>query len=352
MKYGSQRTAFTLVELLVVITIIGILIALLLPAVQAAREAARRMQCSNNLKQVGVAAMNHASAFNRFPTNGWGWVWIGDPDRGNDRRQPGGWVFNLLPYMENPAIHDLQLGKAYNSPARLDAATQLVQTPLNCLICPSRRRAELFGVSSPAANQYRYTNTFDKLARSDYAGNGGDTWSCANLYDTSNPSIFDGLGPLDLSKADSPAWIANLGKIAGNANGIFYVGSEVKLEDVADGTSFTLLFGEKFVNPDHYTDGVDDGDNESIYSGEVDDITRWTSSGTKDQPVDARLPTPPIQDRAGYDYARGFGSAHPGGCNFALCDGSVHAISYTIDPKTFQYLGNRKDSQPIDGSKF
>ena len=91
------RGGFTLVELLVVITIIGILIALLLPAVQAAREAVRIVQCQNHIKQLSLGCLDHESATGRFPTGGWGWAWTGDPDRGTDWRQPGGWIYNVLP---------------------------------------------------------------------------------------------------------------------------------------------------------------------------------------------------------------------------------------------------------------
>ena len=101
---------FTLVELLVVITIIGILIALLLPAVQSAREAARRAQCRNNLKQIALACLNHEHVHGFFPTNGWGTLWRGDPDRGFSIKQMGSWIYNALPYLEQPAIHDLGKG--------------------------------------------------------------------------------------------------------------------------------------------------------------------------------------------------------------------------------------------------
>ena len=103
----QRQNAFTLVELLVVIAIIGILVALLLPAVQSARESARQLECKNHVRQLALGALAHETASGRYPTGGWGWFWVGDADRGNDRHQPGGWIYNILPYIEQVNLHQM-----------------------------------------------------------------------------------------------------------------------------------------------------------------------------------------------------------------------------------------------------
>ena len=102
------------------IAIIGILVALLLPAIQAAREAARRSQCKNNLKQMSLGCLNHHDVQKHLPTGGWGWYWVGDPDRGYGKKQPGGWIYNTLTFMEEGALHDL--GKDNQPDTRLSRA--------------------------------------------------------------------------------------------------------------------------------------------------------------------------------------------------------------------------------------
>jgi prepilin-type N-terminal cleavage/methylation domain-containing protein len=134
-----NRRGFTLVELLVVIAIIGVLVALLLPAVQAAREAARRNQCKNNLKQIGLACQNHVSAQGHLPTGGWGFSWTADPNRGYGPEQPGSWIYNVLEYVEQGNVRRLGKGLLSTSPGFKDASITLHQTTLSAFNCPSRR---------------------------------------------------------------------------------------------------------------------------------------------------------------------------------------------------------------------
>ena len=135
----SSSRAFTLVELLVVITIIGILVALLMPAVQSAREAARQGQCKNNLRQIGLACTQHVAKQGHFPSSGWGYLWTGDPDMGFGSHQPGGWIYNILPYLEQGVVHDIGAGMPYSQKNK--ALAQQESAVIAGLICPSRRKA-------------------------------------------------------------------------------------------------------------------------------------------------------------------------------------------------------------------
>src|SRR5262245_24396640 len=129
-----RRPAFTLVELLVVIAIIGILVALLLPAIQAAREAARRTQCNNQLRQLAISFHNHHDTFKYFPSGGWGVRWLGFPEQGFGKNQSGSWLYSLLPFMEEKNLHDL--GSGLTGTARREACMQRTQAPFEGMTCP------------------------------------------------------------------------------------------------------------------------------------------------------------------------------------------------------------------------
>lgn len=312
-------SAFTLVELLVVIAIIALLIGLTLPAVQAVRESARATQCKNHLKQLGLAAQIHVDNHRSYPTNGWGFRWIGDPDFGTGITQPGGWVFNVLPFLEQQNLH--QLAFRVPSTQKLAAMQQLMETPVDVLFCPSRRRPTV----GAYLGQFPLYNApmLPAAAKCDYAGNGGDQ-AFNNIQGPSST---------DPNVVRSYSWPP-----VDRVTGLFYPRSFLSPADVRDGTSNVYLFGEKNVREDvaSITDPAqrDIGDDQTAYVGDDTDVRRFTH-------------LPPVRDEFGQAHPFQFGSAHPRVCHFVFCDGSVHAISFTIDPEVHQRLGNRRDGKPV-----
>ena len=344
------------------ITIIGILIALLLPAVQAAREAARQTQCRNNLKQIALGCLNHESATQRFPTGGWGWAWTGDADLGTAQHQPGGWIYNILPYIEQPVLHDLGTGLPQAQKYVLHA--QRASTPLTVLYCPTRRPAISYPWNGWSSGHIIVNSAeVQSVGRSDYAANGGDYITTCG-YPTSPlwPLFADSgsdAGPANLADGGvdgSPTQIAtarqDFANVAQLATGIVYAGSLIALADVTDGTSNTYLVGEKYLDPDSYNTGTDAADNEQALMGDNPDVSRWSSWRYPiiDPVTDWLLPYPDTPGAAA-NY-NGFGSAHANGFFMAFCDGSVQMMSYTIDPETHRRLCNRKDGQAIDGKSY
>lgn len=278
---------------------------------------------------MAMACLNHEQSQGFLPTGGWGCYWVGDPDRGYTKSQPGGWIYNILPYVEQQALHDLGAGQADSD--KQTAVLTMVHTSLAMMNCPTRRPSELY------PNVYR-NNTFvaynaggvsnsssnNVLAHADYAANAG------------SGDYVQTLGPTSLSGESSYSWTAS-----SVFDGVVYERSQTTMASIRDGTSNTILLGEKYLDPNNYTTGLDPADNESMYAGFDNDIYRWTYTNY-----------PPRQDQPGYVGRYFFGSAHASGFNMALCDGSVRLISYMINPLTFHYMGVRNDGEAVDSSKY
>jgi prepilin-type N-terminal cleavage/methylation domain-containing protein len=288
----SPRPAFTLVELLVVIAIIGILVALLLPAIQAAREASRRTQCANHLKQLGLGCQNHHSAIRIFPDGGEAYN-VGrtlDPPSPATNgvpvlapKQSWGWLYQILPYIEQEPL--------YNNPS--DSYIQGIA--VKTFFCPTRRQPMVIGG--------RGVN--------DYAGNGG-------LYTSSG---------WDWGNGQNGGVIVRQ-KCGGPCNTV------VSTALVTDGTANTIILGEKRLDSRAIGTAQCD-DNEGHTSGWDWDIIRWGND-------------PPLPDRDATDQCEVlFGSAHPAGLHFAFCDGKVRFIGFDIDRLVFQRLCRRDDREPV-----
>ena len=315
-----RSRGFTLVELLVVIAIIGILVALLLPAVQAAREAARRMSCNNKLKQIGVAMHNHHDTYLYFPTGGdVPWPVITHYLDGNDtpfesERQGLGWCFQILPYMEQQAVHDLR-----SQPA-------IEKVVIDGYLCPSRRvQAKQ---ADRALNDYAAATPAPENIVRGLTGN-----------QEPHPDVF-------WQPQSSATWTVSFNK---EYNGIIVRSSfnyhsptssltgntpPVKFAHITDGTTNTLMIAEKRLNPHNYT------------IGDWHDDRGWTDGWDPDIMRSTGFPLDKDGDASG-NRGYWFGSAHSGVMYGLFGDGSVHSINYNIDRVLFNRLGDRRDGETL-----
>ncbi|WP_164102153.1 DUF1559 domain-containing protein [Candidatus Laterigemmans baculatus] len=297
---ANRPHGFTLVELLVVIAIIGVLVGLLLPAVQAARESARRMQCSNNLKQIGLAAHNFQDTFGQLP-NGARDGDVGDPLNSccNSLSRHGwSWAYHILPFMEQNNVYELG-----DEDDPVGTQNIVAQQGIPGYYCPTRRAPKAYGSG--------------KFYRTDYVGNGG-------IYNT------DGLDGV-IMKTDA---------------------GTITIEQIRDGSSNTIMFGEKALHPDAH--GTDGGDNERWNNAGWDQcVIRFGS--VKDSSGNL-VGVPPLFDNdapspvGGTKWYPNFGSSHAGAFNACMADGAVRSISYTVDVEVFRRASQAKDRMPLDTS--
>jgi prepilin-type N-terminal cleavage/methylation domain-containing protein len=329
---GSRGTryGFTLIELLVVVMIISMLMALLLPTVQAAREASRRSVCANNVKQLALGCLQHLDQQGFYPSGGWGDCWAGDPDRGFGKNQPGSWAFSILPSIEQlPLFMMASDGDPASITTTQEGLAELTgRAPLPVFTCPSRRQAISHPTPMYAKNNLTMRNSSAPTTtnRSDYKMNGGAvriTWGVGPTRSEGN-SLFP-TGFVDMA----------------GTNGVVAQRSEVRAAHVFDGLSSTYLVGEKHLNPNNYYTGLDLNDDCSMFAGSDLDTVAWTG----DSIANVLTPLPPTQDTPGL-LNPVFGGVHANVFIMSMADGSTHSIGYDVDGLVHLRRGSRNDRQP------
>jgi prepilin-type N-terminal cleavage/methylation domain-containing protein/prepilin-type processing-associated H-X9-DG protein len=301
MRSRHRTTGFTLIELLVVIAIIGILIALLLPAVQKVREAANRMQCANNLKQLALACLNYNNTYGVLPP-----ATIGPPSGTADYAT---WAVLILPYVEQDNLYrqwSLPLTYAKQAPA-------MVRSPVNLFFCPSR--------SQPRVSARGQASQYGLAA--DYVGCGGSGVGS----DTSDPAHRGVIIDASNVVVVSGQWVSCQGRVS--------------LSTIPDGTSNTFMLGEKHITLGAFFQTLDYGDG-SVYDH------YWGRYSTR-----CAGPADPLHGQfddcggAPSQCYRGFGSWHAGLCQFAFADGHVQGVNNATDPNVLYLLAVRDDGMPI-----
>lgn len=304
--------AFTLIELLVVIAVIGVLIALLLPAVQAAREAARRAQCSNNLKQIGVAMHNYHATHDTFPPGYISKTLTAEPS--SPETGPGwAWGTMILNDLEQRALYD---AVNFSLPITDPGSNTVRRASLSAYLCPSS------------------TGRDGPVTLADASGN--------PLTADLSPGQYVGV---------AGQW--EVEEFPAHNNGIFYRNSRVGVRDIRDGTSTTLMVGERSRNiADATWVGV-------IPYARVCTNPDWHVRSCETANVMVLGHTGPSPDQRWVDVpnykgagADDFWSLHPGGCNFLFADGSVRFIKESVDPRIFSFLSTRAGGEVVSADQF
>jgi prepilin-type N-terminal cleavage/methylation domain-containing protein/prepilin-type processing-associated H-X9-DG protein len=370
----TVKRGFTLVELLVVIAIIGILVALLLPAIQAAREAARRTQCINNLKNIGLAILNLESTLKQFPTGGtmpdvrieW---YLKDTQSVSNaalRRGPAngplrqglGWLYQILPYLEQGAIKNLV------------QQSELSKNPIALYNCPSRRGVTMYSNNTQSTNislvDYAAASagpTRNELGNTQFDNYLSD-FSANPLTQENVSDVFWGCKEGESGLPDEPMvrFLAAQGRgflfrgiiqrVDWDVNSASHLGftQKMTIARISDGTSNTILASEKWVSQTYASGPADghpwkNGDDFGWADGWDYDTVRSCmfapqNDGNGDEAAAIAAGSPVKENLQ-------FGSAHAGGINALFADGSVRGIGFDVNVETFNFLGHREDGQAV-----
>jgi type II secretory pathway pseudopilin PulG len=326
-----RRRAWSLLELVVVLGILGLLGAVALNSIQAARESARQLHCLNNLRQVGLGTLSFESARQHYPTGGWGWRWVADSEVHPRYGQPGGWIYQLLPYLESGKVYDLPRVSGDRNSIEI-GIHKLLATSCTLFHCPTRGNSKLVPFNGERISRIFNLETNPSfVALTDYAANGGT-------------KQISSAGPKgrSLMEIDSHLWTS-----LADSNGMMLYHNRIRPVNVTAGLSNVLWVAEKFVGHLNYDFDFAGGNDQSLYSGEGSDIRRFANSrilpetlgGNEVNVIDGDTNT--LETTVDYGSKDAFGSPHPNTMNSVMADGSTRRLDLDIDIDLFRRLSMR-----------